>query len=318
MNRFSLYFISGVACVVLTACAGLTSNEIHVVESQKPGPNAAKVKYLATVRIGTVNDARVATNLRKIGITEGRVSGLTGTDIILDRDATDIVADSFRKRLDDSGLQVLAKDDPSASFELGSVIKEFRYDVKARDHVLIKLETSLKEIATGRVVWVGEVEQKNDRFAGVSGNSKSDIADFLKQELGVVTGKTTDAINSVLMATHPELFNLTPGAKAISGVKILVTPGVTVPVPVASVPALPVIGVQPQISSANGVLVVNTEPARAKVYLDGVYFGLTPLRAEVDLGVRKVEVKLKGYKTASEKVSIRKGESTELELTLEH
>jgi hypothetical protein len=322
MNRFALYFISGAAGVVLTACAGLTSNEIHVAESQKPNPNATKVKYLAAIRMGVINDGRNASNPRKIGITEGRVSGLTGSDIILDRDATDIVADSLRKHLDDSGLQVLAKDDASANFELGGVIKEFKYDVKARDHVLIKLETSLKELATGKVVWMGEVEQKNDRFAGVSGNSKSDIADFLKQELGVATGKTTEAINSVLMATHPELFNVTPGAKAIPGVKVLVTPGVAAPAPAPAVPVpaptLPVANTQPQITSANGVLVVNTEPARAKVYLDGVYFGLTPLRAEAELGVHKVEVKLKGYKTASEKVSIRKGESTELELALEH
>ena len=63
---------------------------------------------------------------------------------------------------------------------------------------------------------------------------------------------------------------------------------------------------------------VNTEPARAKVYLDGVYYGMSPLRVEAAPGVHKVEVKLKGYKTASEKVSLRKGDSTELELTLEH
>ena len=89
---------------------------------------------------------------------------------------------------------------------------------------IIKLETTLKEVATGKVVWAGEVEEKNDRFAGVSGNSKSDIADYLKQEVGVVTGKTAEAINSVLMATRPELFNLTPGTKVIPGVKVLVAP----------------------------------------------------------------------------------------------
>lgn len=66
------------------------------------------------------------------------------------------------------------------------------------------------------------------------------------------------------------------------------------------------------------MLEVNTTPDRAKVYVDGIYFGMSPLRAETDPGVHKVEVKIKGYKTASEKVSIRKGESTELELTLEH
>ena len=81
---------------------------------------------------------------------------------------------------------------------------------------------------------------------------------------------------------------------------------------------MPAVGNQQQSSSANGVLVVNTDPARAKVYLDGVYYGMSPLHVEAAPGVHKVEAKLKGYKTASEKVSIRKGDSTELELTLSH
>ena len=316
MNRFALYLVSAMVGVALAGCAGLMNNEIHVSEKEKTNPNASQVKYLASVRIAGYVDGRNAPNPRKIGISEVRVLGLSGKDIILDRDVTDVVEDSMRKRLDDAGMQILAKDDASALFELSGVVKEMKYDVKSRDHVFIKLETTLKEVATGKVVWAGEVEQKDERFAGVSGNSKSDIADYLKQELGIVTGKTTEAINSLLVATRPELFNLTPGAKLIPGVKVFVTPGVTSPVqPVVS---MPVANDKPQVSSANGELVVKTVPARAKVYVDGVYFGMSPLRAESDLGVHKVEVKLKGYKTASEKVSIRKGESTELELSLEH
>lgn len=318
MNRFALYLIFALAGVALEGCTSLMSNEIHVSEAEKPNPNASKVKYLASVRIAGYVDGRTTGNPRKIGITEERVLGLSGKDILLDRDVTDVVTDSMRKRLDDVGMPILAKDDSAALFELSGVIKELKYDVKVRDHVLIKLETTLKEIATGKVVWAGEVEQKDERFAGVSGNSKSDIADYLKQQLGVVTGKTTDAINSMLVATRPELFNLTPGAKLIPGVKVFETPGAASSVTPVPSPVAPVSNDKPQISSANGVLVVNTEPARAKVYLDGVYFGMSPLRAEAELGIHKVEVKLKGYKTASEKVSIRKGDSTELELTLEH
>ena len=119
---------------------------------------------------------------------------------------------------------ILAKDDASALFELSGVVKDLSYDVKVRDHVFIKLDSTLTEVATGKTVWAGEVEQKDERFAGVSGNTKSDIADYLKYELGIVTGKTTEAINAVLVATHPEMFNLTPGAKLIPGVKEFVTP----------------------------------------------------------------------------------------------
>ena len=67
-----------------------------------------------------------------------------------------------------------------------------------------------------------------------------------------------------------------------------------------------------------GTLILTTQPARAKVYLDGVYFGLSPLNAEVESGIHNVDVKLEGYKKGSEKVSVRNAEKTELELILEH
>jgi hypothetical protein len=319
MNRLVMYWISGMAGILLAGCAGLSGSVIHVSDSEKPNPNASKVKYLASVRIAGYADRRVEANPRYIGVSEVRVIGLSGSDLILDRDVADVVTDSLRRRLEDIGIQISVKD--NALFELSGVVKELKYDVKTRDKVSIKLETTLKDVATGKVVWIGEVDEKNERFAGVSGNSKDDIAEYLQQEVGVATGKTAEAIGAVMMATRPELFNLTPGTKAIPGVKVILTPVAAEPVPVvpapASVPTLPVTEEKLHVV-ANGVLVVNTEPARAKVYLDGVYFGMSPLRAEAVPGVHKVEVKLKGYKTATEKVSIRKGDSTEMELTLEH
>jgi hypothetical protein len=66
-----------------------------------------------------------------------------------------------------------------------------------------------------------------------------------------------------------------------------------------------------------GTLVLTTNPSRAKVYLEGVYFGMSPLHVEVEAGIHSVDVKLEGYKPASEKVSIRKDDKTELELVLE-
>ncbi len=299
----------------MAGCSSFMGNEIHVVETQKTNLDAPKVKYLAAVRIAKYEDGRSVPHNRKIGITNQRVLGLLGKDIVLDRDVTDVVSDSLRRRLNDAGI--LAQDDASAMFELNGVIKDLSYDVKARDHVLIKLDSTLTEVATGKTVWAGEVVQKDERFAGVSGNSKSDIADYLQHELGIVTGKTTEAINAVLVATHPEMFNLTPGAKLIPGVKEFVVPPVVVPgVQPASV--VPASEGKPQVSSGSGLLVLSTKPGHAKVYVDGVYFGLSPLRAETEVGVHTVEVKLKGYKTASEKLSIRNGESTELDLTLKH
>ena len=179
MSRFALYLLAGVAGIFLAGCAVLGGNEIHVSESEKQNPNAAKVKYLATIRIAGYVDGRNTGNPRKIGIAEARVMGLSGTDILLDRDATEVVTDSLRKRLEDTGIQILAKDDTSALFELSGVVKELKYYVKVRDEVSIRIQSALKEVATGKIVWSGEVAQQDDRFAGVSGNTKGDIASYL-------------------------------------------------------------------------------------------------------------------------------------------
>ncbi|MDO9010411.1 MAG: PEGA domain-containing protein [Gallionella sp.] len=319
MNRFSMYFFAVVAGIMLAGCAGLSGNEIQVIESRQPGPDAAKAKFRATARIGAFVDGRNAGNPRKIGIAKERVLGLSGTDLVLDRDATDVVSASLRKRLDDSNIQMLASDDGTAQFEIGGVIKALEYNVKDRDYVTIMLETTLKEVATGKVVWMGEVEQKNERFAGVSGNSKSDIANFLKQELGVVTGKTAEAIASVLMAKYPELFNLVPGTKVIPGVTVYSVPGNVPPVPTTPTARSPVVSdLQPEgLPFEDALLIVRTEPVGAKIYLDGVYYGISPLHARAPLGIHKVEARLKGYRVSTEKVALRKGDTTELEMELE-
>jgi len=109
------------------------------------------------------------------------------------------------------------------------------------------------------------------------------------------------------MASRPDLFKLTPGTKAIVGVTVLQATGVGQPAAVAAAPTAVV----------QGALLLNTKPTRAKVYLDGVYYGMSPLRAEIEVGVHEVSVKHDGYKAAVEKVSIRKGDTTELEMVLE-
>ena len=50
---------------------------------------------------------------------------------------------------------------------------------------------------------------------------------------------------------------------------------------------------------------------------DDIYYGTSPLRLEFDPGVKLFHFELTGYKTVAEKVSIRSGETTELEVDFE-
>lgn len=275
-------------------------NAIQVVENSKPNPNAPLVKYAATIHVAGYSDARTGMPPKKIGDSIQRITGIWGKELMLDRDVTEVVADSFRKHFDDAGFQLI-KERNGALYELSGVVKELTYNAKVRNETAIAVESTLKEVATGKVVWSGMVVEKNERDAS-SASSKTDIANRLRYMLGIVTQKTVEAISGSLMASRPDLFNLAPGTKPISGVTVLQATGTSSAKTTAA---------------ANGLLALTTKPARAKVYLDGVYFGMSPLRVEIETGIHDVSVKAEGYKTAAEKISIRKGDTTELELALE-
>ncbi len=338
MKRFMRRVFLSVAVVSVVGCSnasmpslgdifgGESGNASGVTERKKA--NAPSLKYAASIRINRYMDARNMGNPRKLGTGAEFVSGMSGRDIVLDQDIAAIVTGAIKNSLDDAGFQVSEAQNDNALFELSGVVKELTLNVKNRDEVSIAIETTLKEMSTGKVVWSGIVAEKNDRFAGVSGNNKKDVYSYLHKELGIVTEKTTEALSASLLVARPELFNLTPGTKAIPGVTVQGAPtavNANAPIPpvqqVAPAPAekttAPAQAYAPQATATGGLLLVNTSPARAKVYLNEVYYGLSPLRLEIEPGVHSIDVKLEGYKTVSEKVSVRKGDSTEMELRLE-
>ena len=295
------------------------------------GENSGPVlKYAATLRVNRYVDQRKTSNPRLLGISTQHVSGVSGNQLLLDREIAAIVTDAIKTRFDSQGYQVLEGGSAgNALFEVSGVIKELTLNVKDRDEITIAIETTLKDTGSGEVVWSGMVTEKHDRFAGVSGNNKKDVIEYLNSELGVAVNKTEEAVSASLMAAKPELFNLTPGTKTISGVTVYVAPAVAKPAPAAmpetSMPryevqpasAVPAPAYVPHASATAGLLLVNTNPPRAKVYLDDVYYGLSPLRLEMEPGVHAISVKLDSYKMVTEKVSVRKGDSTEMELKLE-
>lgn len=314
---------------VVSGCAAIKDANDSVIHStlSRSTPNSAdrdgsalKQKYAATLRVTQYVDQRQVGNPRFLGKTTCRVYGVSGNELVMDRDIAGIATAAVKERFDAEGFPVLEGDDANkALFEVSGVIRELVLNVKARDEINIAIETTLKDAASGKVVWSGLVTEKNDRFAGVSGNNKQDLDDYLNDGLRVVSGKTVEAISASLTVARPELFGLTPGTKAIKGVDVHVAPPVAPAVTMPAVPVAPAVSAgAPSAAAATGYLSVKTTPSRAKVYLDGVYFGLSPLRSEIEAGVHEVAVQMKGYATATEKVSVRRGDNTELELSLEH
>jgi hypothetical protein len=323
-----LMVISVAACsdMSMDGLFGKGGKGINVEESHRPSPGAPLTKYAATIYIVPYTDGRKTDNPRKIGTGGRNVSGIMGDDITVDQDVGTIVTSSIKKHFDDAGYQITSANTGNADFELSGVVKDLTYNVTSRDEVSISVESTLKDAKTGKIIWSGVTKERNSRFAGVSGDDKNDVANYLKHELDVVATKTTDAISSVLMAIHPELFNLTPGTRAIPGVTVLVAP-TTVPSSAARPEqygqsysgsmAVPPPALEAHATSTQGLLLVNSNPQRAKVYVDDIYYGLSPLRVAMDPGIHNISVKLEGFQMVTEKVSVRKGDNTEVELNLE-
>jgi hypothetical protein len=305
-----------------------SDSTLHTIAEMKLAGDKVQpsIRYAATLQISRYADLRNQGNPRLLGISTQLVRGVSGSQLLLDQDVADLVTSAFKMQFEAEGYQLLEKGGVGkAMFEVSGTIKDLNLNVKYRDEINIAIETTVKDLRNGEVVWSGLVTEKHDRFAGVSGNNKDDVVAYLDKELRVASNKTVAAVSASLMAAYPNLFNLTAGMQAIPGVSVYA-------VPVAAEPAsgistiMPPVGTQPRsvaplpekmpLTSA-GLLVVNTNPTRARVYVDGVYYGLSPLRVEMEPGVHAVEVKLSKYKTVTEKVSVRKGDNTEMELILE-
>ena len=316
--KFSLQNAIFTALVITATGCSIHDGPILSIDGNIPSAtdsNRKKAKYDATLRFVQYSDQRQETNPRRLGEIKARVSGINNSELILDQDVAYFATSMIKNRFDAEGFQILDGSEANkALFEISGTIKEFSLDIKGRDAISIAIETKLTDITSGKILWSGITTEKNERFAGVSGNNKEDVLAYLFKELGIVSDKTVAAISSSLMASRPELFTLTPGTKPISGVDVFVAPP-------ASGQIIPVAGTKidtPISNLLNGQLSVNTSPQHAKVYVDGVYFGLSPLRAEIEPGIHDVVIKLNGYKTMTEKVSVRKGDNTEFELDLKH
>lgn len=305
---------------------GGSGNALDASKAATPVTASTQLKYGATLRVSNFVDQRKVSNPRYLGVLKARVGGLSGDEVLMDQDIADIATAAMKKRFDAEGFQVMeGAAATNALFEVSGVVRELTLNVKERDDISIAIETTLKDVSTGKVIWSGLVTEKDDRFAGVGGNDKSDVVAYLNRELRVASAKTVEAISSSLMASRPDLFNLTPGTKPIKGVTVYVAPSLPKAAPAAPVTQnygvqgdVPAPTYRPHASDANGLLLVNTNPSRAKVYLDGVYYGMSPLRLEMEPGIHAISVKLAGYNMVTEKVSVRRGDNTEIELNLEH
>ena len=274
--------------------------------SGKPSNDA----YPIALSVTTYSDSRPTAPSRKIGDIRATVVDMHGTELFADQDISSLVTEAISSELSASGFRIASTaDKPAVShpehFQLTGSVRDFALNIAGRDEVSIAVETTLRDSRGGSVVWSGIVSEKTDRYAGVTGNTKGSIVRYLNGALRTVAGKTAAQVSDAVRQVRPELFNqVTP--KPSPGVEVMVSPPVNSPARSKDTP-----------DAAVGSLVIATNPARAKVYVGDIYYGLSPLKLQLQPNVYLLRVMVEGFKTATEKVSVRRGETTELNVTLE-
>ncbi len=315
MGGLFRYGIYGMVWLGVAGCTSMpffgtapTALQLDIAPKLAPS-QVVTPKRPIVLRLSEYTDARPTAPSRKIGDIKATVFDMHGTELVMENLPGTVTA-AMVNQLRASGFQTVTEGDKAAAggvdFEVAGVIREFSMNIGGRDEVSIVVETTLRDTRGGGILWSGAVAEKADRYAGVTGNTRSSITRYLSNALAKVSAKTRDAISTSIIQTYPDGFGqAAPARDSTPGVGVLVAPPGRTSASQAARPG------------TLGQLAITTLPARAKVYVADVYYGLSPLKFELEPGIYTISLKLDAFKTATEKVSVRKGETTELEIKLE-
>ncbi|MBE9528780.1 MAG: PEGA domain-containing protein [Proteobacteria bacterium] len=296
-RRAALAFVALFVAVVLTGCAGplkLAYTPTTVAE-----PVQLSVPP-ATVLVGDFIDSRGAENPKTIGAISATVSDMNATSLDLAADPVTTVRQAFIDELRGYGFTVQTGPIRKASktgYILTADLKKFSLDIASRDSVSIELYIELKENSSGSTVWSGMLRETGDRYAGVMGNSRNTINRYLSNSIASL-------VRSAITASAPAMEKLTPTEPSVeaTATEISTTSGKAPP---------------KSYTRGDATLKIVSTPSGAKVYIDDVYWGPTPLTINFYPGIYELRLKKSGYKMEKDKVGLKRGRTTHYETELE-
>jgi hypothetical protein len=246
-------------------------------------------------------------NARVIGRITVTVADMSGETLELSEPPARILTDAFTTELRTAGFIVERPGEErvaagtGADFVLTGELREFRLDIGSRDVISIEAAVEIKD--REGTIYSGVKKESSDRYAGVMGNSRGTISKFISVTISRLAREIIDEarVEMAGLANKPAIPSQSTSAP---------------PAPPAPPPTEALRGAA-GMPEGLGRLVITTVPARAGVYIDGVYYGLTPMELDLAPGVYALEVKKDGYIGLKEKVAVGAGRVTELESTLD-
>lgn len=272
------------------------------IEYAPPKPPDAPIAGAGTILISAFTDTRTTESPQHMGTIASPVSGLHGDTIILDRAVADFVTEAVQSELTDAGFNVTSWTTGDGAHDwkghlLKGKVKRFNLAIGPRDEIAIEIESRVVDVESGKVLWEKSVALEDDRYAGVMGNSRRSIGLYTSHTLSRVLRETIADLSANLPAEQPA----TP---------VTVKSGVEAEIPTTDI-------VEKSRQGEKGRLVITTEPPRAKLYIEDIYYGLTPIEIEIEPGILTITLRRKGYEPVGERVSVRPGALTEMEIEME-
>lgn len=293
-KKYAVYFCAALSFfLLLTGCAG----PLLVAYNVPPAKPPVKIRGNPVILVLPFTDARDLSKTpfkdpRTIGKIDVPVFDFRDSRLTLSEDVSAITTNAFIKELMNSGATVKTGDAASgADFILTGEVRDFRLDIVSRDEIALSISAKLTERGSGRAVWSDTVTEKESRFAGVMGDTRRSLSDYISVTLSKAVRAAIAGMNESIPA---------PPARETSS---------------APVPS-PAPEPQKTQQASTGRLSITTEPARSKVYIKDVYWGLTPVTLDIEPGIYEVTIRKQGFNDSKEKVGVRAGALTELEVTL--
>jgi len=270
-------FVFSVFLLLFTAgCTG----PLEFTYSPANGTPVKKIAGRPSVLVRLFNDERpvVYRNPRTIGKITSTVIDMNSRELTLSSDVTAVAREAFIREFEKAGFLVVSGDPAltNSDFELYGTVKDFRLDVGPRDDIAIAIAAKFTEKSNGNVVWSDTVSEKREDYVGIWGETKSHLSKYISNALAKAARTAVAGVEEKLSAAQPA----------------------------------------PPAAQKTGKLSIVTDPDRAEIYIDDVYYGLTPLSMDLKPGIYEVTAKKKGLVDAKQKVSVREAETTELSMTL--
>ncbi|MBI3753575.1 MAG: PEGA domain-containing protein [Deltaproteobacteria bacterium] len=281
------YCLSPIAYCLLLLIAGCTA-PLTITYDARLGAPAISLKEPLKVSIIPYKDERKTVNRKKLGDIASPVMGIDSAELILEKEPADILTSAFKEQLTLAGFKVNVAESITQAQEadllLEGSVKVFKLDIAAKDAIEIEIETKATDVKTGNILWSGSIVERNERFAGVMGNTRETINKYVSSSIAKVVKETLTNVASAVEKARPH---------SVEPVK------------------------EEMILGNEGRLALSTAPPQAQVYIDDVYYGLTPIAIDLAPGIYRVNFKLAGFKSAAQKIAVRKGRVTEFAVILE-